>query len=364
MKRLWLLSVILLILPVGFSCLTNSVEVKTSVSVENVQICLILEGKYNILQDSMLYYYSHNDSSMSIKLSNESVVFQSLDSETNWTRIVFEELEYLRLTGSANMSLEENIVVSNLGCCGVYENGQFIRPRESCTETFTVPVVDNSSTWLAILLSFIPSVIIIIYLVKKEYNKYFAVFTGGLGWAAALLLRQPLLEAFQNLELFSLIIMSSLMAGIFEETCKYLILRYVRIARENSLIFGLGWGLTESVIIYVLTMIFLVSMNQAIGLIDALPGAVERVLATALHASLTMIVFKALKDKRLLLIAVFMHFFANVTSTITALILSWNIWIVELIVLLSTVITAYIAYVLNKGVVKNVKKRRKIVKRD
>ncbi len=362
MKKWGLLLLLLLLLPVGFSCVANSVEVRTSVDLQNTQVYLIFEGSYNIIEEGVLYYYSHNDSSMNIRVSNESVTFHSLNSSTNWTRIVSEELELLRLIGSINLTQEDNIVIASLGQ-GVYENGRFTSLRSDCSETFTVPVVDNSSAWFAVLLSFVPGLLITIYLVRSKWKVYLAFVMGGVGWFIALLLREPLLSMLPATELVVSIIIASLLAGVFEEITRYLVLKYSKLARDNPLILGLGWGVTEAFIIYVVTISIFILLNQPVTFTDALPGAVERLISIGLHVSLTMIVYQGLKDKRLLLLAVFLHFFTNIAATITGYILLWDAWVIEALILIITIITGYIAFSLNKGGLNRVKKSKRRIRK-
>jgi uncharacterized membrane protein YhfC len=286
---------------------------------------------------------------MNIKLSNDSIVFHSLNDSTNWSLIVGEELEFLRLSNAINLSSEEIIVLSNLGCCGVYENGGFIVPRENCTETFSVPEVNTGLSWLGVLISFLPGLIIVIYLAKNNNAKYYAFLLGGIAWLLAFLIRIPLLNLIPDIGIVGLILIASLLAALFEEIIRYFLLKYFKNARENPIITGLGWGVTEAVIIYALNIAMLLLMNQAISFSDVVPGAVERLIITGFHTGLTLIVYKSLKDYKYLILSIFFHFFLNIVATITYSVFNFNVWIIELIILTITLITFYIAYKLYKG---------------
>ena len=284
-----------------------------------------------------------------------------MSESTNWTQVMHDELGFLQSVGAINLSSEEIIVISNLGCCGIYKNGVFSVPRSNCSEILSVPFVNTSLTWIAVILSFLPGILIAVYLVKNKFKNYLAFLFGGLGWLIALIIRTLFLSLIQELNFITLLISVNLLSSIFEEGIRFLLLKHSKIARKNPIITGLGWGVFEAFMIYALNVTILLLMNQAISFSNALPGAVEKIMTIALHSALTIIVLKSLKNKKYLFISIFLHFFVNIISSIAFTIFGLNVWIVELIIFLSTSIIICLAYKIIKHEKRNTKKikRRK-----
>lgn len=131
------------------------------------------------------------------------------------------------------------------------------------------------------------------------------------------LTRIPLLSVLQadvqisvfaavNTLLFAALV--ALSAGVFEEGFRFLfkrvLLRPAAAPFSQPLLFGLGHGLTEAV------MLLLPAFLQGYTLNDLWLGVVERVLTVILHICLTVIVFNGFqKSKRFLylLLAVLLH---------------------------------------------------------
>jgi len=355
----WLIAALLLItaLPACYACISYSVTIRMNSSAQTAQFYLLYEGKYSIYDNNSLYYFSHNDSGMNIKLSDNDAVFRSVNESTNWTKILYEELYFLKNTGAVNITDSEITFISQLGCCGVYENGKYASVN-NCTETFSVPIVDNVSTWWAVLLSFAPALIILLYFVWKDWTKMFVIIIGCAGWVLAYFLRYPLLSAASNFNIIAYLVIASALAGIFEETVRYFIMKYYRKAADNPVILGLGWGIAEAVILYALYLAWLLMQNQAITLMNALPGAFERITATLLHVALSLIVVKGLKNRKYLYLGMLVHFLVNIVAVMLASILLLNVWLVEGIILIMTICAVIIACKVNeKGVLSVIKRK-------
>lgn len=161
---------------------------------------------------------------------------------------------------------------------------------------------------------------------------------GIAGWALALVLRIVPLQlpvAFLGEALLTDVAIllafgafASLLAGIFEEGIRYGLMRRVKSLRTTILAFGLGWGIGEALLIYVPAIATLWVMGQAPPFLEMLPGAIERNLAIALHVSLAFIIAASLKNRKLLVLAIFLHFFANVVAITTATVTE-NVWLAE-----------------------------------
>lgn len=134
------------------------------------------------------------------------------------------------------------------------------------------------------------------------------------------LLRLPILEYVQNSTGFMLTyslnplmigILIALSAGVFEESFRFLFKQFLikpsKCIFSQPIIFGLGHGIAEALIILV-PALSLVPISQ-LGL-----ATLERVLAIILHVNLTIIVWNGFqKNQRVLylLIAVVIHGFVD-----------------------------------------------------
>jgi len=189
---------------------------------------------------------------------------------------------------------------------------------------------------IPIMIALIPCLIALIILCRTSFNYWLSAILGGSGWFIALLIRAPILAYFQNLG-FHGIVMSSIMAGVFEESIRYFITWYKNLRKidlRSSISIGLGWGLTEAVIIYAL-QVPVASITRGYEWTAFIPGAIERNIAIVFHLSMTLLLLVAIvrRFKLLLLIAIFLHVLLNVVGVFTMLMLG-NPWITECIIAL------------------------------
>ncbi len=185
------------------------------------------------------------------------------------------------------------------------------------------------------LIAILPAFLIFLYIARFKGRFWLSALLGGIFWFIALLARTPILAIIEfvvlivPLELLLVytaivIFTASLLAGLFEEGIKYFFLKRTRRFIEttkHALSFGLGWGLGEAFLIYVLDVlvyaffyplliIFTPLPPEEILAINFLIGAVERNLAIIFHVSATILVALAIwHGKRMLLwVAIFAHF--------------------------------------------------------
>lgn len=134
------------------------------------------------------------------------------------------------------------------------------------------------------------------------------------------LLRMPILQQLQNSTKFMLAyqlnpltigILIALSAGIFEESFRFLfkqfLIKPVKCDFRQPIIFGLGHGIAEALII-LLPALSYVPISQ-LGL-----AVLERILAIILHVGLTIIVWNGFQKNRKILylfIAIVLHGFVN-----------------------------------------------------
>ena len=192
---------------------------------------------------------------------------------------------------------------------------------------------------LGILISFLPAFIIFLYLARRTESMWISGIVGGTFWLIAFLARLPILIPLNILPLFFqgtpiflffivILFSSSLLAGIFEEGIKYFVVKsrpkFIE-TRRHVLCLGLGWGLGEAVLLYMVNIIALIPFLPLFvpdpGLwdvfaIQVLAGAVERNSAILFHVASSLVVALAVwRGKRLWVwLAIFLHFILNFVS--------------------------------------------------
>jgi uncharacterized membrane protein YhfC len=164
---------------------------------------------------------------------------------------------------------------------------------------------------------------------------WLSALLGGIFWFVALLARTPILlvlelwvltipPAFYTIIIIIVIFIGAFLAGLFEEGIKYGFLKkfpnFVK-TLKHTLCFGLGWGLSEALLLYVLTVLAYGFLYEWLLTIITLPpesslyfsfilGAFERNIAIAFHVSATILVALAIWHRRFLfaLLAILSHF--------------------------------------------------------
>ena len=194
---------------------------------------------------------------------------------------------------------------------------------------------------IPILLAILPGLIALMLIAKKKFKLWLDACLGGGGWLLALVLRLPILQfSAKTLNPTHLSLLAAFMAGIFEETFRYLVLKYRLFSKGNPcetvLSVGLGWGLTEAFLIYALQ----VPLSYTVTGYDwtvYLPGAFERNIAIILHVALTFIIaYSLISNIKYVVLAIFLHGAVN-SLIIPILYVTKDPWIIELILALITV---------------------------
>ncbi|MFW9831153.1 MAG: YhfC family glutamic-type intramembrane protease [Candidatus Thorarchaeota archaeon] len=185
------------------------------------------------------------------------------------------------------------------------------------------------------LIAILPAFIIFFYIARFKGRMWLSAVLGGVFWFIALLARTPILAGLELLGIFItsemllvylaiIIFLAALMAGLFEEGIKYLFLKRQPKWIETTqyvLCFGLGWGLGEAFLIYVIDVLAYAFLYPFLSTIISLPpeyilaqnfliGAVERNIAIVFHVSATILIALAVWHKKLkfLWLAIFVHF--------------------------------------------------------
>jgi len=186
---------------------------------------------------------------------------------------------------------------------------------------------------IPIAISLIPGLVALLLITRKSLTLWLVALLGGSGWLVALMLRLPILSLLTRNPYYILI--ASLMAGVFEECIRFLILRLGIISKYSLRGFtslGLGWGLTEALLIYAVP-VYVTSTMFNYGLIDLLPGALERNSAILIHLSLTLLMSLRIGSIKLLVLAVTLHSLINYLA-IFSLTMLGNVWYAEGVVAL------------------------------
>ncbi len=181
-----------------------------------------------------------------------------------------------------------------------------------------------------ILISVVPGIIALTYVLHYRRVGWLLPVLGGGGWLIALLVRTPLLYVSASvLERSTYLVIASYMAGVFEEPVRYVILRSSAAKGDrlgSAIALGLGWGLAEALLLYVIPV--LAYSQTQYSYLDLMPGAVERNVAITAHVIFSVLVMRSLSDLKYLLLAVIAHGTLNVVG-VAALELTGNVWLTE-----------------------------------
>jgi uncharacterized membrane protein YhfC len=203
-------------------------------------------------------------------------------------------------------------------------------------------------TWmilLPILIAIMPVISILLWYSRLRLNYWLYVLFGGAGWFIALVARLPLLIYLRLVLDRSVLflVLSAVFAGVFEESTRLVMLDYFLREKINHkpVVFGLGWGFMEALIIYVIP-VSLIAIQHGYSWMDYLPGAFERNTAIIIHFSLTLLAAYAVVTSR----GFAKYFFILITASIHALynnialyllLLRYNAWFLESILFITTI---------------------------
>jgi len=189
---------------------------------------------------------------------------------------------------------------------------------------------------IPLALAMLPSLLILAFTSKMKTKLLLTAIMGGGGWFIALIARMPILVLFSKgfQENYVIVaVASSILAGVFEEPARYLLLKHVLKGGGNvdvnALVsFGLGWGLMEALVIYVFQAAY-AGLALNIDWVKLVPGALERNIATLCHVALSFIVaYVIIKGLRLIFIPISLHALANLYATFL-LQITENPWLIE-----------------------------------
>jgi len=351
----------LLLLTPSFACIVDSVLISNvNVSFYNLQLALLKNARYNYFDGKYVYLFSLSNSNIGVRLTNNTIEFAVLKSsnisykEVNWSFILNQELFWLLNNSVINLSSSILNNISSKGCCHIYfyTNNTLIEAFPRCSEeSFAIPLINSNLSLIGVLLSVLPSILLCFYFARKNKIYWQAFFLGCLGWFIASF-RSIFIFSIQNT--YFLIFISSVLAGVFEESIRYLFFKCTNQPKKNPLLFGLGWGFFEALQIFALTILMYVFLNQPVSFTNSLIGAFERNTATIFHVSMSFFIFKALKNKKFLCFAIFSHFIYDFFATYSYLILNFDVLFLELLLFIISLIFLYYSLRLNKKLLKKI----------
>ena len=216
--------------------------------------------------------------------------------------------------------------------------------------------------------------ILIITLRKKYKVSYKALLVGAIAFFVAVIILEGLINYYllnKNIVIgnfikdnpFIFILYAGFMAGIFEELARFVCFKFI-LKKENrvydALAYGLGHAGLEILIVYAVTMIIqivlAISINKGIS-IDAslisnlqqtsifinILAALERVFALFIQLGLTLLVFKAVKEKSIfyLVCAILLHAGVDFIPAMYQTGLISNLFIVEGYILICALISFF-----------------------
>ena len=234
-------------------------------------------------------------------------------------------------------------------------------------------------TTLAIAIG-LPVIVMIVFM-KRLHGKFLPVLIGAGTFIVFALLLEQLLHTVVQLvfkerltqNVFAYAVYGGLAAALFEETGRFLSMRFLMKkwrTKENALMYGVGHGGAESILLiggsYISNLLIMslyrlpffyrilsgldpavrTRLNEAVTAIVKTPpshfflAGAERIAAFVLQLCLSYIVYRAVKERKwiLLLLAGFLHFFVD--AGVVLLAHASPLWLTEALLVLTTAVIA------------------------
>ena len=208
-----------------------------------------------------------------------------------------------------------------------------------------------------ILLPFILS-----YIWIKNYNGTItSILIGVLGFIGSVAIETLFLTLVtQGIEKTSIIviIIGLISPGLFEETGRYVCLNYLLKKdklKNISVSYGIGHGGIESILLGIMLLSNLFTkdiyiekglLKESITFLTCLMSACERLFAVIFHISLSVIVYKAVKEQRInyYIFSIILHDFIDFFAFLKAKDIITSIYIIELIIAIFALCCAWYSY--------------------
>lgn len=230
----------------------------------------------------------------------------------------------------------------------------------------------------------IPIAAVVIFKKKNKKVKLRYAFIGAGTFAVAVLILEQLLHSvmlsFVSGSTILYVLYSTLCAGIFEETARYIVFRYFckkELDPKNAVMYGLGHGGFEAIMLVGVNMlsygVLAVSINtlgtnflfdnipsaesqlvlaqqlaalSQVGMSDAIMSVVERLIAMTFHTAASVTVFASVKlkgKKWLFPISILLHALMDVPAALYQRGVIENIVIAEILMAFFTALTVFLA---------------------
>ena len=188
--------------------------------------------------------------------------------------------------------------------------------------------INTPAVFLAFIID-ISFIFIYSFIHIKYYNgKIFSVLIGIIGFIVSLFIEGRILKMIAKIlgkDSFWMIPFNLSFPGIFEETGRYLCLKYILKKNKNknkSIGYGIGHGGIESFLVGTSLLAYLISkdslikqgvIKEDITFINLFYGVFERINCVFIHISLSVIVFKAIKENNInyYILAIILHDFVD-----------------------------------------------------
>lgn len=251
-----------------------------------------------------------------------------------------------------------------------------------------VPSLTIAGFVFSLLVTFILPVVLLFVLKKKLQVRYADFFIGCAVFVIFATLLEQILHAVvflltgtalqKNIFLYGLY--GGLAAATFEETGRFIAMKFFMkntLSKRSAVMYGAGHGGIEAILVvgfmYVYNMIYAVMINsgsmeaslaaldpeiaqQTIKVLEPLwttpsyiffLAGIERILAICLQIALSVIIYKAVKGKKVFFLVAFgIHFFVDFAAVVASNLLP--LVAVEIIVLILTAAACYLAFRLYK----------------
>lgn len=211
-------------------------------------------------------------------------------------------------------------------------------------------------------IALIPTICTIIYLRVKNKVLLAIVGFGALAWLIALI-RSPILQVTYffagspSTPPMWFIGFSAILAGVFEESFRYIFLSFCVKDRtwHNGVAFGLGAGLLEIILFYCIGVLIVASSKGLpSSLLDALPGAVARNFAVCIHIGCALLVMHSLRRRWVLGAAIVYHSLVDFIVPLAGCHYPLTVWQVESILGMFALIGLSITYIEKQVLIKTI----------
>ncbi|MDD5417794.1 MAG: YhfC family glutamic-type intramembrane protease [Candidatus Nanoarchaeia archaeon] len=327
----------------AYACPLYGVQINYPVNLQNAFMNIVQEARYYELDESSIKYFSLDSDEIAVQISEEnifiSVVSGNENKDFDFQKIIYEELSWLNSKEATDFSETDVISISELECCGFIEHfdGEWGINYPDCTGTGMELVRKNTSfNWVAVLVSFVPALFFLALYAKGKKGLWIASLIGGIGFVVSYLVgelpRAASGSIFGRGLNIGYILSASIIAGVVEEGIRYLIFKKVKQVnpeKEHAVSLGLGWGIAEALLIYAGVVISnILIINYPITFLELLPGAFERNFAVIIHVAYSLIVMKAVANRKYLYIAMAGHAAVDFIA-INLLLLTTNVIAIE-----------------------------------